>query len=102
MGKDVGFVYCLKCGKDTKSERLFCAACLDSMEKYPVKPGTHITLPHREPVAAAKKNTRRHRTVAPEEQVRYQRKIIRRLSVLLSLVSILLILCTLALFTPIL
>lgn len=102
MGKDVDFMYCLKCGKDTKSDQLFCSACLESMEKYPVKPGTHITLPNRSGQASVKKNTRRHRAVSPEEQVLQQKKVIRVLSFCLAMVSIFLILCALALFTPIL
>ena len=40
-------MYCMKCGKEVKENQVFCDACLVIMEKYPVKPGTHIQLPHR-------------------------------------------------------
>ena len=38
-------MHCLKCGKQTKSEHVFCPGCLTVMEAYPVKPDVHIQLP---------------------------------------------------------
>lgn len=39
---------CLKCGNEFDGDKSFCAACLSSMEAYPVKPGTPVTLPKRQ------------------------------------------------------
>lgn len=38
-------MYCLRCGRETKDEQVFCAGCLDTMRAYPVKPGTAVHLP---------------------------------------------------------
>ena len=47
-------MYCLKCGRDTKSEQVFCNDCLAVMDAYPVKPDTAIHLPKRDPQTASK------------------------------------------------
>lgn len=69
---------CLKCGRETSGERVFCDDCLLEMEKYPVRPGTLVHLPRRKESAAARKTTKR-RTVSPEDQVKAMRRLIRRL-----------------------
>ena len=38
---------CLKCGKETGENQVFCSECKQIMEQYPVKPGTPIQLPKR-------------------------------------------------------
>lgn len=70
-------MYCLKCGRETENEHVFCNGCLNVMEKYPVKPGTHINLPKRETTAVQKKSSRR-RALKPEEQVIQLKKSLRR------------------------
>ena len=70
-------MYCLKCGRETESEQVFCNSCLEIMGKYPIKPGTHIQLPKKE-VAVIQKKTSRRRTLKPEEQVVQLRKSLRR------------------------
>lgn len=82
-------MYCIKCGKDTGSEHIFCDGCLDSMEKYPVKPGTPISLPVRQPLAPVKK-TRTRRTLELEEKVVHQKRSIRLLVLILFLTTVLL------------
>ena len=82
-------MYCLKCGKDTKKEQVFCESCLKGMLPYPVKPDAAVNLPHREPVAV-KKQTGRKRPQAPEEQVVQLRKAVRRLWVAAILLFLLL------------
>ncbi len=44
---------CLKCGKETRASAVFCAACLEDMQRYPVKPGTVVHLPRRPAVVKA-------------------------------------------------
>ena len=38
---------CMKCGRETEANQVFCPVCLASMEKSPVKPGTPVTIPKR-------------------------------------------------------
>lgn len=60
---------CMKCGRETPSEQVFCDECLLEMEKYPVKPGTVVLLPRRRDSSALKKPAKR-RTVPLEDQVK--------------------------------
>ena len=59
---------CIKCGRDTLGENVFCQDCLIEMEKYPVQPGTVVLLPRRKESTSPKKSTKRH-TPAPEELI---------------------------------
>ena len=36
---------CLRCGRETAENQVFCKLCLEDMEKYPVKPGTTVQIP---------------------------------------------------------
>ena len=36
---------CIKCGKDTLGQDVFCKECLEVMADYPVKPGTPVLIP---------------------------------------------------------
>ena len=63
---------CMKCGRETKNEQVFCQDCLQIMGKYPVRPGTVVLLPRRRE-AVVKKVVKRH-TVSPEEQIKTLRK----------------------------
>lgn len=38
---------CLRCGKKTDENQIFCPECLEIMEKQPVKPDTPIQIPNR-------------------------------------------------------
>lgn len=69
-------MYCLKCGRETGSEKVFCDDCLTSMEQYPVKPGTPIHLPRRDAADASKKSARSKRATSPEEQISFLKKVI--------------------------
>lgn len=40
---------CLKCGKKAEEQAVFCSECLAVMAQYPVKPGTVVHLPRRQP-----------------------------------------------------
>ena len=71
-------MYCLKCGKETREEQVFCDHCIEVMEEYPVKPGTPVQLPHREAAAAPKKTSRR-KTLSQEEQIQQLRVTVRAL-----------------------
>jgi len=87
-------MYCLKCGKDTKDERVFCQECLESMDRYPVKPGTAIQLHRREALATARKVAKNARPVSTEDQVEHLRKIVFWMGILLVIAVVLLAVTT--------
>ena len=63
---------CMKCGRETENEQVFCQNCLQIMEKYPVRPGTVVLLPRRRETVI-KKTVKRH-TVPAEEQIKALKK----------------------------
>ena len=77
---------CLKCGRDTVSEQVFCPDCLLEMEKYPVRPGTVVQIPIRKQQASAKKQPKR-RVIPLEDQVVLLKKRVKVLALLLILVT---------------
>lgn len=83
---------CLKCGKQTEEKQAFCSECLALMEKYPVKPGIAVHLPHRDSAPQEKKPAVRHREPTAAEQVDRLRKVIRWLLGMIAILSILLLL----------
>lgn len=83
-------MYCLRCGREAEGEQVFCSACRENMEQYPVKPGTPIHLPHRQIATGTKKRLRRKRQLLPEEQVLHLKKSLRRTRVFVALLILLL------------
>ena len=85
--KGVWNMKCLRCGRDTAPEQVFCNACLDHMARHPVKSDTPIYLPVRKPKEAPKKSYHRFRRErSAEEMIAILRK---RVKVLTALVVIL-------------
>ena len=82
-------MYCMKCGKETENEQVFCKHCLEVMDKYPIKPGTHVHLIHRNEIPAVKKQSRR-RSLPVEEQIVHYKVLVRTLVALLAAVSVVL------------
>lgn len=78
---------CMKCGRDLEEGQIFCASCLEVMEKYPVKPGTPVHIPVRREDPPARRASRR-RKLSPEELIR---KLRRRNRVLFALTVLLLV-----------
>ena len=70
-------MHCLKCGRETENEQVFCDECLEAMKSYPVKPGTAIQLPKRAPQEEPKRKAHHRRALPPEEQVLVLRKAVR-------------------------
>ncbi len=83
---------CLRCGRETQDEHVFCDSCRETMEKYPVRPGTAVMLPKRVDNPAAKKQ-KRHSAPAPEEQIRKLRKQRRRLGFAVLCLTLALVAC---------
>jgi len=80
---------CMKCGREIQEGQVFCTDCLKVMEKYPVRPGTAVHLPKRPAYSPIRRVMPKRKAIPPEEMVKKQRKIIRRLSVALTIMSIL-------------
>ena len=81
-------MYCLKCGRDTGSDNVFCVRCLTEMEKHPIKPGTAINLPSQNPADAPMRPVR-YRMQTAEEQVQRLTRQVRGLSFLLIVLALL-------------
>ena len=77
-------MYCIKCGKDTVLDQIFCPDCQQEMERYPVKPNTPVVLPKR-PQAPSVKKTPRKKSIPPEEQIANLKRRVRFLTILLLL-----------------
>ena len=89
---------CIKCGKDTKSEQVFCQQCLQVMDKYPVRPDVHIQLPSR-PINTPQKRSHKWRLLASaDEQIAVLRKRIRRLVALVVILALLLVVAIVGIF----
>lgn len=86
---------CLRCGRELPGEGAFCQDCLVDMERCPVKPGTPVLIPKRDPAAVVKRTAKR-RPLSLEEQVR----VLRRRCRILAALMILFLATTLALVYP--
>lgn len=75
---------CMKCGRETAEDHVFCDSCRDVMAQYPVKPGIAIQLPKHKDIPAAKRAAAPRRRQAPgtEEIIRRLRKRVRILLIL--------------------
>ena len=77
---------CMKCGRETKSDAVFCRDCLEHMEKYPIPEHTLVYVPtEKDRVASVKKNTVAHPVASPEDQVKRLRRKVEVLRLLVIL-----------------
>ena len=77
-------VYCMKCGRETKSDDVFCQECLEHMKRHPVPENMLVYVPTAKDRAAAEKNhTVAHPVVTQEDQVK---KLHRKVEILRLLV----------------
>ena len=82
---------CVKCGRETSDEQVFCEVCLREMENYPVKPGTVVHIPSRDLQEEVKKTHTKKRVIrTPSEQILRLRK---KVTCLRIVVVLLLLLC---------
>lgn len=75
---------CMKCGRETTGEQVFCEECLRIMAKYPVKPGIAVKLPQRRDPSVHRRTVRR-RSINTDEQIRILKKWVRNLTIALLL-----------------
>ena len=80
---------CLKCGRETTEDHVFCDSCREEMKKYPVRPGTAVLLPKRPKAAVVKKQ--RHHVHAPAQPEDMIRKLKRQRTWLIVLLTVVLI-----------
>jgi len=69
-------MFCMKCGRETAADQVFCDGCLQVMKQYPVKPGTAVQLPKR---VEAKQPSPRKKLLSSKEQLRLLRRKNKRL-----------------------
>lgn len=82
---------CMKCGRETVDNQVFCNECLADMENYPVRPGMVVHLPRRREEPIAKKSSGRRKAPPPtEEQVKSLKKQVRRFRLAVLLLALLL------------
>ena len=81
---------CVKCGRETAEERVFCDLCLEEMEKHPVDPRTAVYIPRRTEEEPKKSVQRKKPVPTPAEQVLRLKKKLRRTRIVL---AALLLLC---------
>ena len=51
---------CMKCGRETQNEKVFCEDCLLEMEKYPVRAGSVVPVFRQYEIPVLKKAPKRH------------------------------------------
>ena len=60
---------CLRCARETADRQVFCNACLDDMERHPVRSDTPIYLPVRKAGDTPKRPARRFRRERTAEEI---------------------------------
>ena len=78
-------VNCMKCGRETKEDAVFCKECLDHMARHPVPPNTLVYVPTEKDLAATKKYTVSRSVVTAEEQIKRLNRKVQTLGLLLAL-----------------
>ena len=87
---------CMKCGRETAEDQVFCPVCLEEMENHPVKPGTVVLIPSRNNEEEVRKILHRKKPLpTPSEQILRLKKQLLRTRIALAL---LLLLCGLLCF----
>ena len=79
---------CLKCGRKIENSGVFCEECLSVMEKYPVKQNVALQLPRRKDEPTAKKSSKKKHQLPLEDQVKQQKRMIRRMALLIGVLFV--------------
>ena len=78
-------VYCMKCGRETKEDAVFCEECLDYMDRHPVPPNTLVYVPSEKDRAAVKKQSTAHPVASTDEQIKRLNQKVHALGLLFAL-----------------
>mgnify|MGYP003299791280 CR=1 FL=1 len=81
---------CLRCGRETESDHVFCFLCESVMVKHPVKPNTVVTIPER---TARVRATPVRKPVRAEENTDQLRRTILQLRLWVCMLMAALMLC---------
>lgn len=84
---------CIRCGKETEENQVFCKECLQDMERHPVSAGTPIQLPNRENRGPTKRSSFRVAASKWENQIFRLKYTIVWLIILIILLAAALALC---------
>lgn len=76
---------CMKCGRETKEDAVFCEDCLEHMDRHPVPPNTLVYVPTEKDRAATKKHTVSHPVMTSEDQIKRLNRRIHGLGLLVAL-----------------
>lgn len=79
---------CMRCGRETEAEQVFCEECLADMEKHPVEPGTVVQLPKRRYSQTPKRPEKKKRFRKSEDEVAFLKKMNRWLVTALLFVTL--------------
>ena len=87
-------MYCLRCGREKSEKQVFCDACLQDMQRHPVKPDATVYIPTRKTEDPSRKNPRRKKKKpTPEEMILLLNKRIKRLRIAILVLLLLLSAC---------
>ena len=76
---------CMKCGRETKDDAVFCEECLEHMARHPVPANTLVYVPSEKDRAAVKKHSASHPVVvSAEDQIKRLNKRVHTLSLFLA------------------
>lgn len=78
---------CIRCGRETEEDQVFCSACLKDMDRHPVNPGTPIQLPNRT------KRTPVKRTGFKMAATKWENRLYRTKVTIIYLICIIVLLC---------
>ena len=78
-------VNCMKCGRETTADAVFCDDCLDHMARHPVPANTLVYVPNDKDRAAVKKSSAVLPVITAEEQVKRLTRKVHGLGLLLAL-----------------
>ena len=85
---------CLRCGRETDGDQVFCFLCESVMVKHPVKPNTVVTIPERK---ASVKAVPVRKPPCPEEDTAPLHRTIAQLRLWVCMLLAMLMLCAAAL-----
>ena len=76
---------CMKCGRETKGDAVFCDECLDHMERHPVAENVLVYVPSEKDRVAANKHKIENPVVSADDQVKRLHRKVERLRLLVIL-----------------
>ena len=81
---------CLRCGRETEDEHVFCFLCEAVMMKHPVKPNTVVTIPER---SVRSRSTQPRRQQRQEEETEQLSRTVMQLRLWVCMLMAALMLC---------